>query len=56
MIEAIKVAEFAEKNGWLVIGKKEKALDEDFLRYLTPQGHIVYVEYYRDGSIRRIVA
>ena len=55
MIEAIKLAEFAEKNGWIVIDKKGDALEEDFIRYLTPQGRIVFVDFHEDGSIYKIV-
>ena len=55
MIEAIKLADFAEKNGWIVIDKREIANNENFIRYLTPQGQIVFVGFYDDGSIHKVV-
>ena len=55
MIEAIKLADFAEKNGWIVIDKREIANNENFVRYLTPQGQIVFVGFYDDGSIHKVV-
>lgn len=49
MIEAIKLAKFAEKNEWIVIEK-----GDDFIRYLTPSGQRVLVEFFQDGSIQRV--
>lgn len=50
-IKALELAKFAEKNGWIVVSK-----DNVHIRYLTPQGQIVFVGFYEDGSIQRIVA
>lgn len=55
MIEAIKLAKFAEKNGWIVINKKKDDLD-NFIRYLTPQGQIVSLTFWEDGSIHEIIS
>lgn len=46
-----EIKEFAEKNGWIVISQ-----DEEHIRYLTPQGNVVLISLYEDGSIQRIVA
>ena len=54
MITAIKLAEFAEKNEWIVL-EKEDSEDESYIRYLTPAGRKVFVVFYGDGSIQRIV-
>lgn len=49
MITAFELANFAEKNGWVVIDK-----GDDYIRYLTPSGQKVFIEFYEDGSIKRV--
>lgn len=55
MIKAVELAQFAEKNGWIVVDKGDEPGD-NYIRFLTPQGNIVGVRFYDDGSIDRIVA
>jgi len=50
-IQVGELTQFAEENGWIVVSR-----DKDHIRYLTPQGQVVFVELYEDGSIQRIVA
>ena len=49
MIDAIKLAKFAEENGWIVVDK-----DDNYTRYLTSSGQRVLVEFYPDGSMSRV--
>ena len=53
MVKAIELARFAEKNGWIVVDKSETE-DEDYIRYLTPSGGRVLVEYGPDGKILKV--
>ncbi len=53
MVTAVELAKFAEKNGWIMIEKNEK-VNDNFIRYLTPSGQRVIVEFHEDGSIMRI--
>ncbi len=53
MITAIELAKFAEKNGWIVVEKNEET-DDGFIRFLTPAGQKVIVQFHKDGSIMRI--
>ena len=58
MIEAVKLAQFAEKNGWIVIAQADegdKKIGDDFIQFLTPFGKRVLVKFYSDGSIRDII-
>jgi len=55
MIKAVELARFAEKNGWIVVAKGDEA-GNNFIRFLTPQGNTVLVQFYDDGSIDRVVA
>jgi len=58
MITATKLAEFAKKNEWIVLESEQAGkdnLDEGYIRYLTPAGRKVFVAFYQDGSIQRIV-
>lgn len=50
MITAVALALFVDKNGWIVIEKNEY----DFIRYLTPAGQMVTVEFKEDGCILQI--
>ena len=56
MVTAVELAKFAEKNGWLVVekGEESKINNLAFIRYLTPSGQRVIVEFHEDGSIMRI--
>lgn len=49
-MEAIKLAEFAEKNGWIVVDQGKDDDGDSYIRYLTPSGGIVLVEFNKDGS------
>ena len=53
MITAVKLAEFAEQHGWIVIESRDEE-NGSYLRFLTPSGRRVLVEYNKNGSIRRI--
>lgn len=53
MIKAIELAKFAEKHGWIVIDKEE-AKEDNFIRYLTPSGNKVIVEFNEEGGIERV--
>jgi len=48
-VKAIELAEFAEKNGWIVLDKVK-----DFTRYLTPSGQRVLVEFDEDGKVWKV--
>lgn len=57
MLKAFDLAEFAEKNGWIVIERNEEndeELDDDFIRYLTPAGRRVIIGFNKDGSISTV--
>jgi hypothetical protein len=53
VITAIELAKFAASHGWIVIEKNESE-DENFIRYLTPAGQRVLVEFNQDGSVSRV--
>ena len=53
MLSWAELGKFAEKNGWIVVEKNEET-DDDFIRFLTPAGLRVIVEFNKDGSIMRI--
>ncbi len=53
MITPIELARFAEKYDWLVVDKKETA-EEDYIRFLTPAGQKVVVQFTEDGTIKSI--
>jgi len=53
MIKAIELAHFAEKNGWIAIDKGDSK-DSSYIRYLTPSGQRILVEFSEDGSIYRV--
>ncbi len=42
---------FAQNHRWIVISQ-----DEEHIRYLTPQGNVVLIRLYKDGSIQNIIA
>ncbi len=55
---ARELAEFAQKNNWLLTEKSSEddlKLEDDYLCYLTPQGKAVLVRFWRDGSIKEII-
>lgn len=55
MIKAVELARFAEKNSWIVVDKGDDAGD-NYIRFLTPQGNIVLVRFYEDGSVHKVIA
>ena len=59
MVTAVELALFAEKYDWLVIEKstpEDLKLEDDFQRFLTPQGKIVLVRYASEGKVKEIVS
>ena len=58
LANALELAEFAEKNNWLLISKSDEddlKLKDDYSRYLTPQGKAVFIRFWDDGSIKEII-
>lgn len=58
LISAAELARFAAKNGWSLIeksGEDDLKLGDDYLCYLTPQGREVFVKFWEDGSIQKII-
>ena len=53
MLKALELAKFAEKNGWIVI-EKEEGKDDDYIRFLTPSGQRVLVQFSSDGQISNV--
>lgn len=53
MIKAIELAQFAEKNGWIVIDKEETKTN-NYIRYLTPSGQRILVQFSEDGSVESV--
>jgi hypothetical protein len=56
-ISALELANFAEKNGWVLTEKSDAddlKFNDDYLVYLTPQGREVVVGFWEDGSIQKI--
>jgi len=58
LASAVELARFAEKNNWLLIeksGEEDLKIENDYLRYLTPQGKTVVVNFWiTGGSIKQI--